>query len=127
MAETNDENDEEVAQSQGRNRMTRGADIDVDLIRTRVAQVLWFLCALFALILALGALTFALKANTDNSLVGFIRDTADTLDLGIFGITNGIKEFDGENAEVKNALFNWGLGAVFWLILGRLADRFIRP
>src|SRR3546814_8747266 len=75
----------------------------------------------------LGALTYALKANTDNGLVEFVRDAASALDLGIFSMENGIKQFEGDSADTKNALFNWGLGAVFWLIVGRLADKFIRP
>lgn len=126
-----DEKDEEVdatdrTEARGR-KARRGSEIDIDMIRTRIAQLLWFVCALFALTLALGALTFALKANTDNGLVEFVRDAAHAVDLGIFSIENGIKQFDGENADIKNALFNWGLGAVFWLILGRVADKVVRP
>lgn len=104
-----------------------GPSFDLDSVRRRVAQVIWFLCALFALVLALGALTYALKANDSNSLVEFVREWADRLDLGIFSLENGIKEFAGKNAEIKNALVNWGLGALFWLVVGRVADRVIRP
>ena len=32
-------------------------------------------------------------------------------------------KFAGENAETKNALFNWGLGAVVWLVVGRILER----
>lgn len=103
-----------------------GASFDLDSVRRRLAQVVWFLCALFALILALGALTYALKANDQNSLVEFVREWADRLDLGIFSMENGIKEFAGKNAEIKNALVNWGLGALFWLVVGRVADKVIR-
>ena len=45
----------------------------------------------------------------------------------MFSLENGIKEFVGKNSDTKNALFNWGLGAVFWLVVGRLLDRIIRP
>ncbi|KRF15568.1 hypothetical protein ASG90_11900 [Nocardioides sp. Soil797] len=102
-------------------------EISVASVRTRIAQVVWFVCVVFALFLALGALTYALKANTDNSLVEFVRDWAGRVDLGIFSIDNGIKEFGGSNAEIKNALFNWGLGAVAWLIIGKVLDKVIRP
>lgn len=107
----------------------RRAPIEISLgaVRTRIAQVVWFVCVVFALLLALGALTYALKANTDNSLVEFVRDWAGRVDLGIFSIDNGIKEFGGENAETKNALFNWGIGAVAWLIIGKVLDKIIRP
>ena len=76
---------------------------------------------------SVGALLIAVNANRDNALVRFVLDTANTLDLGIFSRSNGIKHFTGENADVKNALLNWGLGAVAWLVLGRILERLIRP
>ena len=81
-------------------------------------------CALF---LAVGALIYALDANPDNALVTFVLDGANAVDLGVFTLENGIKEFVGKNADTKNALFNWGIGAVFWLVVGRVLDRIIRP
>ncbi|QIX28769.1 hypothetical protein ncot_12830 [Nocardioides sp. JQ2195] len=102
-------------------------EISVASVRTRVAQVVWIVCVLFALVLALGALSYALEANTDNGLVEFVREWAGRVDLGIFSIDNGIKQFGGDNGEIKNALFNWGLGAVAWLIIGKVLDKVIRP
>ena len=96
-------------------------------IRVRVAQVVWALFAIAALFLAVGALLIAVNANRDNALVRFVLDTANTLDLGIFSRRNGIKHFTGANADVKNALLNWGLGAVAWLVLGRILERMLRP
>ena len=52
---------------------------------------------------------------------------ADAVDLGVFSREDGIKQFKGQGAEVKNALVNWGLGAVAWLVIGRLLDRIIKP
>ena len=97
--------------------------------RTRglVAQVVWLLFLAAALFLAVGALLIALDANRQNDLVQFVIDGANRVDLGIFSKNNGIKEFGGSNAETKNALFNWGLGAVAWLVVGRILDRLIRP
>ena len=69
----------------------------------------------------------ALDANQDNGLVAFVLGGADAVDLGVFAREGGIKEFGGDSADVKNALFNWGLGAVFWLVLGRILDRLVRP
>ena len=99
----------------------------VAAIRTRVAQALWLVCLVFALFMAVGALTYALDANPDNALVAFVRDGANAVDLGVFSLEDGIKEFVGKNSDTKNALFNWGLGAVFWLVVGRLLDRIVRP
>jgi hypothetical protein len=92
-----------------------------------LAQVIWLLFLLAAMFLAVGALLIALDANQDNDLVKFVLEGADRVDLGIFSKDNGIKEFSGANAETKDALFNWGLGAVAWLVVGRILDRLIRP
>ncbi|QIK77381.1 hypothetical protein G7071_11450 [Nocardioides piscis] len=95
-----------------------------------MAQVIWLVCVLCALALALGALLIALKANTTNSLVQFVLDAADTVDLGVFSMDDGIKQFEnkkGKPEEIKNALVNYGLGAVAWLVVGRILDRIIRP
>jgi hypothetical protein len=96
-------------------------------VRTRVAQVVWLLFVLCALFLAVGALLVALKANEGNPLVEFVLDGADAVDLGVFARDNGIKEFTGDDAETKNALVNWGIGAVAYLVVGRIVDRIIRP
>ena len=96
-------------------------------VRTRVAQAIWLLFVLCALVLAVGALLVALKANEGNPLVDFVLDSADAIDLGVFSRDNGIKEFAGDDAETKNALFNWGIGAVVYLVVGRIVDRIVRP
>ncbi|MDP3890918.1 hypothetical protein [Nocardioides sp.] len=102
-------------------------EVNIDDVRSRTASIVWGICVVFALFLAVGALCVALEANADNPLVSFILSGADRVDLGIFSQEGGIKEFTGSNAEIKNALFNWGLGAIFWLVVGRLLDRIIRP
>jgi hypothetical protein len=99
----------------------------VTRVRIALAQVVWLLFLAAALFLAVGALLIAVDANQDNDLVKFVLEGADRVDLGIFSKDNGIKEFTGANAETKNALFNWGLGAVAWLVVGRILDRLIRP
>ena len=85
------------------------------------------MCVLAALVLAIGALLVALKADTDNDLVNGCSTPADKLDLSVFDRDNGIKDFTGKNAEIKEALLNWGLAALVWLIGGRIIDRIIRP
>lgn len=96
-------------------------------LRTRIAQLVWLVCVLCALVLALGALLVALKANADNELVQFIMEAANKVDLGVFDRGDGVLKFDGDNSLIKNALVNWGLAAVVWLIIGRILDRLIRP
>ena len=96
-------------------------------IRVRLAQLVWLVCALAALVLAVGALLIALDANRSNALVDFVLRAADVLDLEVFSRQDGIKQFEGQGAQVKNALLNWGLGAIAWLVAGRVLDRIIRP
>jgi hypothetical protein len=99
----------------------------VDRVRSLLAQVLWLLFLAGALFLAVAALLIALKANRDNQLVQFVLDGADRVDLGVFSRQDGIKQFGGDNAATKNALFNYGIGAVCWLVVGRIVDRIVRP
>lgn len=96
-------------------------------IRSTLAQLLWLACALCALLLAVGALLVALDANRSNALVDAVLEAAAVVDLEVFSRVDGIKRFRGEGADVKNALFNWGLGAVAWLVAGRILDRVVRP
>lgn len=118
----------EAAKERRRERMERSSAVVADA-RTRVAQVVWILCVIAALLLAIGALCIALKANGSNSLVKFVIDTAGKLDFGVFSRKSGVFHFKGHNhsAMTKNALVNWGLAAVVWLVIGRILDRIIRP
>ncbi len=104
----------------------RGA-MTVSRMRMVLSQVIWLLFLVAALFLAVGALLITLDANHDNDLVKFVLGGADRVDLGIFSRDNGIKQFTGADADTKNALFNWGLGAAAWLFVGRILDRLVRP
>jgi len=98
--------------------------------RKWIARGAWLLCAVCALFLAVGALLISLHgagSNPDNGLYKFVVNTGDRLDLGAFSRDNGLFSFEGKNAETKNALTNWGIAAVLWLIVGRFLDRIIRP
>lgn len=118
----------DTTETEGNRKDAKGrATAAASALRARVAQVIWLVCVLCALALALGALLIALKANRDNDLVQFVLDAANAVDLGVFSKDEGIKQFEGSSAEIKNALFNWGLGAIAWLIVGRILDRIIRP
>ena len=95
--------------------------------RTLLGQLVWFACLLAATALLLGAVLVVLEANTRNALVEAVLRAADWADLGVFSRTAGVKQFTGDGAAVKNALTNWGLGAVAWLVVGRLARRILTP
>ena len=98
-----------------------------DALRARLAQVIWLAAVVCALLLAVGALLIALDANQDNALVKLVLDVADAVDLNVFSRDNGIFTFDGSDAATKSALANWGLGAVAYLVVGRILERVVRP
>ncbi|WP_127480631.1 hypothetical protein [Nocardioides pantholopis] len=94
-------------------------------VRVSLAQAAWALCALCALVLAVGALLVAIEAtNESNDLVRFVLDLAGVVDLGVFSRTDGVFDFA---TPTKDALFNWGLAAIVWLVIGRVLDRLLRP
>lgn len=115
------------APASGTSGRTGSAAPAVSRVRTVLAQVVWLLFLLAALFLAVGALLVALDANKTNDLVEFVKAGAEAVDLGVFDKDNGILKFTGSNADTKNALVNWGLGAVAWLVVGRILERIIRP
>ena len=61
-----------------------------------------------------------------NDLTG-VQDEKVYIDLGFFDLDNPVKKFENPNGEVKTALFNYGIAAVVYLILGRFLERIIRP
>jgi len=102
----------------------------VRTVRVRLAQLVWVVCVAAAVILALGALCIALRANTANNAVHFVLTTANKLDFGIFERTrDGVYHATGttHEAHTKNAIVNWGLAAVVWLVGGAVVARIIKP
>lgn len=110
-------------------RKRRSVDVSAAVVRTRLAQLLWLVAVVAALFLAVGALLVALDANEANALVDLVVSGAGTADLGIFSREpgEGIFDFGGDNADTKRALVNWGIGAVAWLVVGKLVERVVRP
>jgi hypothetical protein len=127
MADKTDRDTENKAEARGTSSASARGARAVTRTRVVLAQVVWLLFLTAALFLAVGALLIAVDANRDNELVKFVLAGADRVDLGIFSKDNGIKQFGEPNAETKNALFNWGIGAAVWLMMGRLLERLIRP
>ena len=109
-----------------RQRRRHAVRSGVQRVRVVLAQVVWLACLAAAISLLLGALLVTVGANQDNALVAFVLQAADWADLGVFSRIGGIKEFTGEGAAVRDAAVNWGIGAVAWLVVGRLASRLLR-
>lgn len=109
---------------------TEQASAAVGKARTLVAQAVWAVAVFAAVVLAGAALCIALKANPANNLVDFLVRTADKLDFGVFELgSNGIYHATGDTHEAltKNALVNYGVAAVVWLVLGGIVAKVIRP
>ncbi|WP_323096831.1 hypothetical protein [Intrasporangium sp. YIM S08009] len=96
-----------------------------DHARTGLARLVWTAALVAAGVLLLGVALVVADANTRNALVEWVLKAADVLDLGVFGRDTGVKQFTGEGAVVKNAVVNWGLGAVAWLVVGRVVRRLL--
>lgn len=115
---------------QGRKEATAKVKKGTDVLRSRLASLVWLVAVVFALFLAIGALLVALDAvNQENPIVRFILAVAERLDL-LLSPDNGVfqsKDSDREAAVTKNHLVNWGLAAVAYLVAGKILDRLIRP
>ncbi|MQA25713.1 MAG: hypothetical protein GEU94_09600 [Micromonosporaceae bacterium] len=88
--------------------------------RLLLAKTIWILALLAALLLGLGALLIALKANPDNVLVATAVGAAEWLD-GPFADVFRLE------SKAREALVNWGLAAVAYLIAGGILARLVRP
>ena len=68
--------------------------------------------------------------STDRAIIEHVKALALRLgsSVALLHVATGVSaQFHGPDAETKNALFNWGLGAAAWLFVGRILYRAIRP
>jgi hypothetical protein len=101
---------------------------DTDVVRDTTAKIVRVVFLVFAVVLALGAFLVAVRDNVsqDNVLVKLVLDIADAID-GPFSRDNGIFEFHGKSAETKDAVVNWGIAALVYLVIGRFLQRLLSP
>lgn len=97
-------------------------------VRTRAALVIRIVFLVCAVMLAIGALLIALRHNINggNAIVKFITGFDDAID-GPFSRNNGIFSFSGKHSVSKEALVNWGIAAIVYLVVGRVLDRIVKP
>lgn len=106
----------------------RRSAISQHAVRSQVARVVRLLFIVLAVILALGALLVVLRdsVNEQNTIVKLVTDVAEGVS-GPFSRQDGIFNFSGKNAVPKNALVNWGIAAIVYLVLGRVLAGAIAP
>jgi hypothetical protein len=106
----------------------RSQDATQNAIRAKVARAVRIVFGVLAAILALGAVLVVLRNNINesNAVVKLITDIADAVS-GPFSRNNGIFDFHGKHAVPKNALLNWGIAAIVYLLIGRLLAGAIGP
>lgn len=112
-------------------QVAHGAKVGSDAIRSRIASLVSIVAVICAVVLALAAVLIALQDNvkSGNPIVEWLTSSSNVL-AGPFGDVRG-NGFDGGifnlDSTPKEALANWGLAAVIYLLVGRILDRIIRP
>lgn len=112
-------------------QVAHGAKVGSDAIRSRIASIVWIVAVVCAVVLALAAVLIALQDNVKagNPIVEWLTNASNVL-AGPFGDVNR-NAFNGGVFDLastpKEALANWGVAAVVYLIVGRVLDRLIRP
>lgn len=92
-------------------------------IRTKafywIAMIVKVLCTIAAIFLAAHIVFVVGDANPDNGITQFVRSWADYLTLGFQDLFTP----EGEKTRV---LVNYGIAAIFWLVVGAVASRLLR-
>ncbi|OLR89679.1 YggT family protein [Actinokineospora bangkokensis] len=84
-----------------------------------VASAVGWVGRLIALVLVVHVVLVMGNANPDNPIAGFVRSLAEPLALAFKTL------FTPEDAKL-GLLVNYGLAAVFWLVVASVATRLIR-
>ncbi|WP_433006862.1 hypothetical protein [Kribbella sp. CA-294648] len=93
----------------------------VKRFRNLVASLVWLVAVIAAAVLALGALFTALdQANQSNEIVKWVLERGHDL-VGPF------KDLFRLETAKNTLLVNWGIAALVYLVIGKIAERFIRP
>lgn len=121
--ETMDKDDKSPGPRANARRVAHQTGAVVNGVRSKVASLVWLVALLCAVVLALAAILLALDANPDNGIVSVVNDLAHKIDGPFWDMFT----FNGKNAASKQVLVNWGIGALGYLVVGRVLERIIRP
>ena len=89
-----------------------------------ITSIITFITSLFAVVLAIHIVLVLAEANPENGFAEFIGSFAGAVSLGFDGLFN-------PGSEKLAVLFNYGLAAIVWLLIGGaltyLVRRFAMP
>jgi hypothetical protein len=101
---------------------------DLVQLRKRMAAIVKIAFTTIAILLSLGALLVVAGdiVSASNVLVKAIWNIDDFFD-GPFSRDQGVFTFTGGNAVKLDAVCNWGLAAVVYMIVGNVMRSFLQP
>lgn len=101
---------------------------DVAALRLRMAAIVKIAFTTIAILMSLGALLVVAGdvISPDNPLVKAIWSIDDFFD-GPFSRQGGVFTFTGNNAVKLDAVCNWGLAAIVYMIVGNVLRGFLQP
>src|SRR5262245_30023406 len=121
MAEHAQESDTDLTDEEPRER--RRAEVDWKRVKDSsvgvVATVVRWVGLIFAVILVLHVIFTVGAANPDNGIVSWIRGWADSLSIGFKDL------FEPNDAKLR-VLVNYGIAALFWLIVSSIVSKLLR-
>lgn len=121
MAEHAEKSDHDLTAEESRTK--RGTDVDWRRIKDQgvglVAGVVRWVGLIFAAILVLHVIFTIGSANADNGIVSWVRDWADSLSIGF-------KDLFEPTDEKLRVLVNYGVAAIFWLVVSSIVAKLIR-
>lgn len=121
MAEHAEKSDTDLTDEEPRAK--RRADVDWKRVKDSgvgiVATVVRWLGLLFAVVLVLHVIFTIGGANPDNGIVSWIRGWADSLSIGFKDL------FEPNDAKLR-VLINYGIAAIFWLVVSSIVVKVLR-
>ena len=100
--------------------------ITPERVRGIAAQVIKVVATVAGCCLITAALLIAVKANPHNGLVSLIRHVGQFFDLGVFSLSNPIKQVTGDHGPELTALLNYGIGSIVWFTVGGLLATLVK-
>lgn len=111
---------EHGGQSRHRARRTSDWRATARTVLGLLGSVVRWACLLFALLLVVHVVFVIGEANVDNGIVSFVEDASHHLSLGFQDL------FTWEEDPKLSVLVNYGIAAIFWLVVSTIVTRVIR-